>query len=492
MILSFLFFLLCFLGIGIYSATQKQSNTEDYLLAGRSVSPWLTALSAVSSNNSGFMFIGMIGATYKEGLSSMWLMVGWISGDYLAWRFVFKQLRERSEQVGVLSIPTFLGAQVVSGDKKASITAESVSGDVGETSPEQTKVILQRAVVILAALATLLFLGTYAAAQLTAGSKALHVLFDWNLSTGTLIGAGIVATYCFSGGIRASIWTDAAQSIVMLASMFLLLIVALQTIGGLDVLWNKLEGIDPALIDWQPKNVRFGFGLYLVGWIVAGLGVLGQPHIMIRAMVIDSAKSISRARRIYFSWYVAFAFATVLTGLCCRVLLPETEAVDPELALPHLSQQLLPDVLVGFILAGLFAATVSTADSQILSCSAALTQDLFPRWGHSYKFTKAGTIIITVAVIEIVMIGHKSVFELVILSWSGLASSLGPLLTVRAMRKTVSNRVGVAMIVSGIVAVLIWRYALGLSDALYEVLPGMAAGFLVYGLSRLWPQEQSN
>lgn len=485
MIASFLFFLLCFLGIGIYSATQKQSNTEDYLLAGRSVSPWLTALSAVSSNNSGFMFIGMIGATYQAGLSSMWLMVGWISGDYLAWLFLLKQLRERSEHRQVLSIPTFLGAQVVSDHRLTPAIEGDVSHDHSASIDGRPQVVLQRAVVVLAAVVTLLFLGTYAAAQLTAGSKALHVLFGWNESMGAWIGAGIVLAYCFSGGIRASIWTDAAQSIVMLISMILLLVISVQAIGGFELLWTKLEAIDPALVEWQPKNLRFGFGLYLVGWIVAGLGVVGQPHIMIRAMVIDSAENISRARRIYFSWYVVFAVATILTGLCCRVLLPEAQGADPEMALPYLSQQVLPDVLVGLILAGLFAATISTADSQILSCSAALTQDLFPRWRDSYKFAKAGTVIMTLAIIAIVMVGHNSVFELVVLSWSGLASSLGPLLVVRALGKRVSSRVGVAMIFSGMTAVLIWRYGLGFSSALYEVLPGMAAGFLVYGLSRI-------
>lgn len=158
------------------------------------------ALSAVATNNSGFMFVGLIGATYHAGLSSMWLMVGWISGDYLAWLWCFRPLRERSERMGVASIPSFLGA---------------------------TESGRQRATVVTAALITLVFLGTYAGAQLTAGSKALHVLFGWDYTAGTLLGAGIVVAYCFAGGIRASVWTDAAQSAVMLLSMFLLLGVSL-------------------------------------------------------------------------------------------------------------------------------------------------------------------------------------------------------------------------------------------------------------------------
>lgn len=108
MMLSFLFF--CFLAIGIYSTTRKKSTSDDYLLAGREVNPWLTALSAVSTTNSGFMFTGLIGVTYVGGLSSMWLMVGWISGDYLAWRWVFRRFRQRSEEMNATTIPSFLAA----------------------------------------------------------------------------------------------------------------------------------------------------------------------------------------------------------------------------------------------------------------------------------------------------------------------------------------------------------------------------------------------
>ncbi len=309
------------------------------------------------------------------------------------------------------------------------------------------------------------------------------MLFGWDYLAGTLIGAGIVSAYCFASGIRASIWTDAAQSAVMLVSMLLLLLVSLREIGGMAELWSRLGSIDPTLVNWRPHDLQFGFLLYLMGWISAGVGVLGQPHVMIRAMAIDSGANIPRARRIYFSWYTVFAAAAILVGLCCRALLPGSEAFDSELALPQLSQQLLPGVLVGLILAGLFAATISTADSQILACSAALTQDLFPRWGKSYRYTKLGTLIITAAVVGIVILGHQSVFQLVVLSWSALASGLGPLLALRSLGRPVSSHTAVGMILAGIATVLLWRFQLGLSEAIYDALPGMAAGFIVYAVS---------
>ncbi len=454
---SFLFFLLGFLAIGIYSSTRRKQTTDDYLLAGREVGPWLVALSAVSTANSGFMFIGLIGATYAVGLSSMWIMVGWVFGDYLAWRTIHKPLRERSERVGASSVTRFLG-----------------TSETGER---------QRGIVSVAALSSMIFLGTYAGAQLTAGSKALSVLFGWDYSVGTLLGAAIVVTYCFAGGIRASIWTDGAQASVMFVAMFVLLAVALTEIGGFGEMWRQLAAIDPTLIDWRPANLQYGFALFLISWVAAGIGVLGQPHVMIRPMTINSSDHIGLARRIYTTYYSLFSAAAITVGLAARVLLPVVEEFDPELGLPHLAQLLLPEVMVGFILAGVFAATISTADSLILACSAALTQDLAPHWGSSYAKTKLGTLLVTAGVVLFVFSGGQSVFDLVVLSWSALGGTLGPLLALRALGKPVSNRLGITMMAVALAVMLLWR-AFGDPASIYEILPGILAGFLVYAIGR--------
>jgi sodium/proline symporter len=169
------------------------------------------------------------------------------------------------------------------------------------------------------------------------------------------------------------------------------------------------------------------------------------------------------------------------------VLLDVPERFDAELALPLLSQGLLPAALVGLILAGLFAATISTADTQILCCSAAITQDLAPRLGRTYAGAKAGTLGVTAVVLLIALFGSRSVFELVVMSWSALASALGPLLAVQALGLPINSWTASSMILVGLASALGWRYGLGYSGSVYEVLPGMAAGFLVYGAARLWP-----
>jgi len=457
--ITFIGFMLLFTVVGIYSATQKQNNTTDYLLAGRNVNPWLTALSAMSTGQSGLLFIGQVGFAYKTGISSIWLIIGWAIGDYIAWWLFFKRLREISEATKTETVSAFLG--------------QNTNG--------------VRIITVISALITIAFLGSYAAAQLVAGSKALSAVFNWDYSIGNIIGAIIVVIYCFSGGIRASIWTDAVQAIIMISSLLLLLVVSIVKCGGFDGLWKQLAQIDPALVNLNPANLPLGFIPFFIGWLVAGFGVVGQPHIMVRAMAIDNARNVAKARDIKIIAGLTTSFASLGIGLAARVVLPELlNNGDPELALPLLSLDLLPAVLVGLILAGVFSATMSTADSQILSCSAALTQDIFPQFAHSYKIVKLGTLTVTAAVFVIALVGDQSVFFLVTFSWSALASALGPLFMVRVLQKPINKTVAVAMMLAGISAALIWKTTPELSRLVYEVLPGMAAGILVYLIAQFF------
>ncbi|MCR9143831.1 MAG: sodium/proline symporter [bacterium] len=458
--ISFFVFLAIFMGIGVYSATRARSGNADYYLAGRDVPPWLAALSAVATNNSGFMFIGLIGMTYASGLSSIWIMTGWVLGDYIAWRTVHQRLRVVSGEMSAESIPEILG-----GDSKG-------AG--------------RRLLLIVGGLLILFFLGLYAAAQLKAGSKALHVLFGWHYSVGATIGFVIVVAYCFSGGLRASIWTDAAQAIVMGFAMLLLLAFALLRLDGFSGLFAALNAIDPKLLTLIPENLEYGFVLFALSWVAAGIGVTGQPHIMVRAMAIDSPDGIVKARRIYFLYYVPFTIAAIIVGLCCRALLVPEAGVDfdAELALPELTRLLFPDVLVGLTLAGLFAATMSTADSQVLACSAALTNDTIPEVGSWRYGAKSGTLFVASVAYAFALYGPDSVFALVVDAWAALASGLGPLLIVRVFRRPVATPVALGMMLAGLGTVLAWwQLSSGIQSSIYAVMPGMLAGFLVFGIA---------
>lgn len=444
-----------FVAIGVSSFFKSQDTKEDYYLASASISPGLVGLSAVATNNSGYMFIGIIGYTYATGLASIWLMLGWIAGDFLASTFVHSRLRVATEATGEVSY----------------------AGILSHWHGERNKV-LQRVI----ALISLFFLLAYASAQLVAGSKALHVLFDWPLWAGAVLGSIMVVLYCFAGGIRASIWTDAAQSVVMIFSMGLLLVMAISSLGGFSNVLDQMSAIE-GYMDWFPKNLALpglaGGILFSISWMFAGLSVIGQPHVMVRFMALNDASKMRQARLWYYSWYFIFYSMATGIGLLSRIYLVDTGTFDAELALPTMALQLLSPAFVGLILAGIFAATMSTADSLILSCSAALTHDLLPHKIENTRLLKGATVVITMAALVWALLNSQSVFSLVIMAWSGLASAFAPLLIVLCLGKKPSQNRSLFAIFTGLGLALLWRY-MGWHSVIYEGMIGIIVGLSVF------------
>ncbi|MDA0617285.1 MAG: sodium/proline symporter [Proteobacteria bacterium] len=458
MIIPFVASILFFTFIGLLSIIKNKHTNADYLLAGSSIKPWLVAISAVATSNSGYMFIGMIGYTYKYGLSSVWIMFGFIFGDFLSSIFIHKKIRMKTSQRGVLSF--------------AGILSQWTAGEY-------------KYLRLLLGLISVIFLGGYAAAQLNAGSKALHVLFNWHYAIGAIVGAVIVVAYCSVGGIRASIWTDAAQSFVMMGAMLMLFCVAIYNIGGVLLLVEKASAVSPEYFSLIPHhmalNSLLGALLFVIGWTFAGFGVIGQPHIMVRFMTMDTPRSINKVRAYYYAFYTVFSILTIGVGLCARLLLQNTATFDAELALPILALQILPPSLVGVMLAGLFAATMSTADSQILCCTAAITRDIFQH-KTPYWLTKISTVIITGIALAFALFGTQNVFELTTMTWSVLAAAFAPLLLIYVLGGKPTERVSIAIVVIGIACTLMHR-ALGYNVYIHAVVPGMVGGILVWAIN---------
>lgn len=467
MVYSFVGFLLLFTLIGLSSAWRSRGTKADYYLASSNVHSWLVGLSAVATNNSGYMFIGVIGYTYVTGLASIWLMIGWIAGDFLASLYVHKRLR-----------------------KATSDTQEVSYAGVLSNWYGQNHLSLQRLIGII----SLLFLLTYASAQLVAGGKALHVLLDWPLWSGAVAGAILVCLYCFAGGIRASIWTDAAQSMVMICAMGMLLVVASVNMGGLSSAVEQMRTVD-GFMDWFPKDLVVagwvGGVLFIVSWLFAGLSVIGQPHIMVRFMTLNDAASMKRARVWYYLWFSLFYLMATGVGLLSRIYLPDVGAFDAELALPTMAHQVLPPVFVGVILAGIFAATMSTADSLVLSCSAAITHDILPHKIEQTWLLKLATIVITFIALLFALSNNQSVFSMVIMAWSGLASAFAPLLIFLCLGQRPSQAVCVLAITLAFVAALLWRM-FDLHQMFYEGAIGILMGLLILSVEFIYVRSKSS
>lgn len=454
MVFSFTLFLALFLLIGLSSIFHSRGTKKDYYLASSSIAPSLVGLSAVATNNSGYMFIGVIGYTYATGLASIWLMIGWIAGDLLISSVTHSRLRKATARTGEVS---FAGV---------------LSNWTGKPN-----IVLQR----VSAVITLVFLLAYSSAQLVAGGKALHVLFGWHQWAGAVIGAILVMAYCLAGGIRASIWTDAAQSIVMIIAMGVLLVVATASLGGIHGAITEMGRVD-GFLDLFPKNLVIpgilGGILFAVSWGFAGLSVIGQPHIMIRFMALDDSSKMHRARLWYYIWFIAFYAMATAVGMLARIHLADPGTFDAELALPMMALDLLPPFLVGLVLAGIFAATMSTADSLILSCSSALTHDLLPQNIENTRLLKIGTGLICALALAWALVNKQSVFSLVIMAWSGLASAFAPLLLFLCFGGKPGQKTCLIAMFSGLGAAMLWRYV-GWQSAIYEGMPGILVGLLI-------------
>ena len=444
-----------FAGVGLASMFVKEDTTDDYLVAGRGMHPALAALSAVSTWNSGYMFIGFIGFTFTMGYSIIWIGLGSMIGQIVAWIWLYKFIQQSANERGVRSLSSLVS---------------DVTG-----SPEAK----------LAALFSVLFLSVYAAAQLTSGGKALYVMLGWSEVIGILIGFVLVVAYCYAGGIRASIWTDAAQSSVMIIGSSLLCYVAMQEVGGLSGLHDGLASQNANLTSIVPADLNFGVSLWIFAFFLGGLSVAGQPQVVTRVMTLGTDEDRKTAMIWFFAWQTPFLLLMVIIGLASRVVFSGAD-FDPELGLPMLAMETLGPFWVGLILASIFAATMSTADSQVLACTAAFTDDIMPQISQDHKKTKIVTLVIAafatmISIFGLYVPGGDSVFALVVLAVYGLGSIFVPILIIRWAGYSPDTNHTMAMMTTALITVILWSIS-GFGDDIFPSVPGMGAAFITHFL----------
>ena len=433
----------------------KEDTTDDYLVAGRGMHPALAALSAVSTWNSGYMFIGFIGFTYTMGYSIIWIGLGSMIGQIVAWVWLYKFIQQSAKERDVRSLSSLVS---------------NVTG-----SPEAK----------LAAVLSVLFLAVYAAAQLTSGGKALYVMLGWSEVIGILIGFVLVVAYCYAGGIRASIWTDAAQSSVMIIGSSLLCYVAMQEVGGISGLHEGLESQNANLTSMVPADLNFGVSLWIFAFFLGGLSVAGQPQVVTRVMTLATDQDRKTAMLWFFAWQTPFLLIMVIIGLASRVVFTGAD-FDPELGLPMLAMETLGPFWVGLILASIFAATMSTADSQVLACTAAFTDDVMPQISQDHKKTKIVTLVIAafataISIFGLYVPGGDSVFALVVLAVYGLGSIFVPILIIRWAGYEPDTNHTMAMMLAALFTVILWSVS-GFGDDIFPSVPGMGAAFITHFL----------
>jgi sodium/proline symporter len=466
-IVTFALYLMAVFGIGVV-AWLKTRNLADYILGGRRLGPWTAALSAQASDMSGWLLLGLPGYAYAAGLESSWLALGLLVGTYLNWRFVAERLRVATFEAGdAITLPDFFERRF---DDRSGLLR------------------------IVTAAFILIFFTFYTSSGLVAGGKLFETVFGMPYHWAVAAGASVVVIYTFLGGFLAVSWTDALQGSIMFFVILGVAIMGVVAIGGLGGVQETLTAVNPELLsaftDVNGQAVTIIGVASLLGW---GLGYVGQPHILARFMAIDDASHLRAARHIAMTWQTVALLSGITVGLVGIGLVPELIGADQEKVFMHLAAALFHPAVAGVALAGILAAVMSTADSQLLVASSAVSEDFYK---GSFKTDAGDAELLWVgrgAVIAIAAIAwflardpDSSVLDLVAYAWAGFGAAFGPAI-IFSLYWPDMNRIGaIAGVVVGGVTVIVWGNLTGGLFDLYEIIPGflLSAAAIVAG-SRL-------
>ncbi|WP_318459319.1 sodium/proline symporter PutP [Photobacterium leiognathi] len=451
---TFIAYLLAMLAIG-YMAYKRTSSSSDYFLGGRSLGPWPSAISAGASDMSGWLLLGLPGYAYLAGFESLWLAGGLLLGTWLNWLICAKRLRTYSITAdNSLTLPEFLSRRFDDNSK-----------------------LIQT----ISAFFILLFFLFYTSAGLVAGGKLFETVFGLDYTLALFIGTVCVVTYTLFGGFLAVSWTDLVQGLLMSAA---LLIVPITAMNADPVhLMETLHSKNPELLtfwnDIKGQPLSWMVILSLLGW---GLGYFGQPHILARFKATRSNKDIGAARRIAVIWTALSMIGALLVGLTGIVYVDGNlggELADSEKVFMLLVNAIFHPVMAGILLAAILAAIMSTADSQLLVSSSALTEDFYKQvfrpQASSQEIVMVGriaVILLSIVAFILALDPESSVLALVSYAWAGFGAAFGPVLLLSLYWKEMNRNGAIAGILVGAITVVVWKQLTGGIFDLYEIIPG--------------------
>ena len=456
-IISLTAYFVLMLGIGYYAYHQSTSNISGYMLGGRNLSPAVTALSAGASDMSGWMLMGLPGAMFVAGLSSVWIGIGLVIGAFLNYLIVAPRLRLYTELAkDSITIPDYL-----------------------ENRFEDNSHILR----LISSIVIILFFTLYTSSGIVAGGKLFKASFGLDYYTGLYITAGVVVAYTMFGGFLAVSLTDFVQGCIMLVALVLVPIVTLTELGGLAETQNQLQQVNPALL-----NMLEGTSLLaIISSMAWGLGYFGQPHIIVRFMAIRSVSDIKTARRIGMSWMTVSLIGAIGTGLfgAAYASAHNLSVSDPETIFILLSELLFHPLISGFLLAAILAAIMSTISSQLLVTSSSLTEDFYRLFANrnagEKELVRVGRLsVLLVACVAIYLAYDRdsSILSLVSNAWAGFGAAFGPIIIFSLFWKKMNLTAAISGMLAGTATVLFWIYApvtidgQALGQVIYEIVPG--------------------
>lgn len=459
--ITFGLYLAVILGIGIYAYRSTQ-NFDDYILGGRKMGSFVTAMSAGASDMSGWLLMGLPGAIFITGLSEAWIAVGLIVGAYFNYRIVAGRLRIFTETYSnALTLPEFFAQRF----------------------PHQKK-----ALKIISSSIILFFFTIYCASGMVAGAKLFQSFLGLDYSYALILGALATISYTFIGGYLAVSWSDTIQATLMFFALLIAPVMVLVNLG-----WNEINlaleaksavtGIPYA--NWL-HNVS---GIGVISALAWGLGYFGQPHILARFMAADSVSSLNKARRIGITWMVLCLGGAVAVGYfgLAYFSAKNIPLAHPETIFIELSKLMFNPWIVGIILSAILAAVMSTLSAQLLMCSAAITEDFYKGFirkaASSTELVWVGRfVLLAIAVIALVIASNPNskVMTLVSYAWAGFGAAFGPVVILSLFNRNISSKAALWGMLAGAVTVVGWKPLMhywGWEDLshLYEIIPGFLA-----------------
>ena len=458
-VITFVIYLLTMLFIG-WLGYRSTKNLSDYILGGRSLGSFVTALSAGASDMSGWLLMGLPGAIYLSGISEAWIAIGLTIGAYLNWRFVAARLRLYTERAGnALTLPDFL------------------------TSRFEDQQNLLR---ILTTAVILVFFTIYCASGVVAGARLFENMFGLPYVTALWVGAACTVAYVFIGGFLAVSWTDTIQASLMITALILAPVVAyFAVVGGLQPAQSVADLIEPAKLDMMKGATLTGI-VSLMAW---GLGYFGQPHILVRFMAAESVKTIPAARRISMTWMILCLAGAVAVGFVgIPYFLTHADAAaavnaNSETVFIEIAKQLFNPWIAGLLLAAILAAVMSTLSCQLLVCSSALTEDIYRTFlrrnaGQNELVWIGRTMVMAIALVAVWIASNpeSKVLGMVSYAWGGFGAAFGPVIILSLFWSRMTRNGALAGIFVGALTVLVWKQYGWLG--LYEIVPGFILGAL--------------
>jgi len=469
--ITFAVYILLMVGIG-FVAWRSIKSLDDYILGGRNLGSFVTALSAGASDMSGWLLLGLPGALFLSGLSESWIAIGLVIGAYCNWKFVAGPLRVYTERSNnALTLPDYFTHRFEDGS---------------------------RLLRIISAVIILVFFAVYSASGIVAGARLFETVFNVPYEKALWIGAGATILYTLVGGFLAVSWTDTVQATLMIFALILTPVMVILSVGGVAPSMALIEQANPANIDFFKGASAVGV-ISLMAW---GLGYFGQPHILARFMAADSVKSIPAARRIGMTWMILCLFGAMAVGFFGIAYFAQHPAqaasvnANNERVFIELATLLFNPWIAGILLSAILAAVMSTLSCQLLVCSSALTEDFYKGFFRKNAgqrelvwVGRAAVLLVSLVAIGLASNPDSKVLGLVSYAWAGFGAAFGPVVLFSLGWKRMTRNGALAGMLVGAFTVIVWKQLAWFG--LYELVPGfILASIAIYAVS-LWDKPPS-